>query len=179
MENKAVQFQIVDPYLREQYGGSHLLEVWNNEGHLVYEKVLLAECKIWQMQFLYFIFKPASEEDSYHDCYHILNLTDGTMRLVRDWMNDGSFIHVFFQFEGYFFIANNKTFSVTYIAFSRGLSSLEEDEDEEEEEEEPEKPKKPILRNDKPYRLGLNNYTLIRSKKAYEDVNHDDHYNAN
>lgn len=115
MEYQAVQFQIVNPYLREQYGGNYLLQVWDKQGKIFYEKVLQAECKVWQMQFKYFIYKPASEEDMYHDCYHILSLEDSSLHLIRDWINDGSYIHVFFQYEGYFFVANQKYVNVIHV----------------------------------------------------------------
>lgn len=33
-----------------------------------------------------------------------------------------------------------------------------------------EEPKEPISRHDKPYRLGLSNFTLLRSKQSLKDV---------
>jgi len=52
----------------------------------------------------------------------------------------------------------------------------EEENDEEEEENEPEEVKEPIFREDKAYRLGFDNFTLIRSKAPCEDVNADDFF---
>jgi len=57
------------------------------------------------------------------------------------------------------------------------LEQEEEDEDDDEESE-AEQPKEPINREDKAYRLGFNNFTLMRSKNACEDINIDDYFQA-
>jgi len=58
---------------------------------VIFERVLQTKCKVWGIQFNYFVFKPDSPSDLNSDCYHILNLNKKTVYLVKDWVGDPSY----------------------------------------------------------------------------------------
>jgi hypothetical protein len=47
MNHQPIQFQIMEPYLKQEYNGNFLLQVWNKHGKVVFETVLKGECKLW------------------------------------------------------------------------------------------------------------------------------------
>lgn len=115
MQAQPVQFEIISPYLKQQYGGNFLLQVWNRKGEILHERVLQEECKVWNIQFNYFLYKPSNEKDTNHDCYHIFNLNNKKLYLIQDFNKGKAANYLFYHHSGFFFIADDTDVQTIYM----------------------------------------------------------------
>ncbi|TNV87472.1 hypothetical protein FGO68_gene17664 [Halteria grandinella] len=77
--------------LQKEFGGDYMLQVYNNEGKCVFDKILHYDVASWNIFFDYFVFKLDDREEG-GGWFYIIRFKDGmiTQTRVKDIFNDSS-----------------------------------------------------------------------------------------
>jgi len=130
--------------------------VWDSKGVVVFERVLQSECKMWAIQMNYFIYKPTSSLDSNHDCFHIFNLQQASVFLVKDWVEDPAYSFLFFHVTGFFFVGSPHCVQVIHLK-----DNLREGET---------SPVKQVEQEEvRTVRMGLKLWGMMQNQEVYEE----------